>query len=174
MIHYSIATRTDPDLGNDAGLDKHTEVTELFSAKLQELCDSNCIYNSQHERAGELFERAAFDTALELAVEFVREETNPNEVTFTFNFVPTIQITEAAPTPPGLCADCPFETTTPSECEGCDLVPPVEIDDPDRYVEAEEEEAPCPCGCGQVLSPPLTSCECDNTHEQNDTVCRFC
>ena len=172
MIHYSIATRTDPDLGNDAGLDKHTAVTDLFAAKLQELCDYNCIYDNEHERAEELYERAAFDTALAFGVEFVREETSPNEVTFCFNFVPTIKITKIEPdevcpecgievsphdficghcnniiaetddpTPPGKCADCPEGGWTlgyvapPVDCADCELAPPVEIDDPDRYVE---------------------------------------
>ena len=132
MIHYSISTRTDPDLGSDEGLDKHTEVTDLFAAKLQEFCDLNRIYDNEHERAGELYERAAFGTALELGVEFVREETSPNEVTFTFNFVPTIKITEVEPTPPGKCADCPVDAPS-KECGECGLPAPVEKDDPDRY-----------------------------------------
>lgn len=92
-MNFSIRTATDPDLGTREGLDKHDLATETFARHLDAACESAQVFSNDHERAPELYARAAFDTALELKVELVQEDI-PGGIEFTFNFVPTIIITE--------------------------------------------------------------------------------
>jgi hypothetical protein len=92
-MDFYIRTATDPDLGTREGLDQHEKATKLFSAKLWALCQDNEVFGNDHERSAELYQRAAFDTALELKVELVQEDI-AGGIQFTFNFVPTIKITE--------------------------------------------------------------------------------
>jgi hypothetical protein len=155
-MNFSIRTATDPDLGSDEGLTQHTLATETFTAKLNALCDANRVYSNDHERAAELYQRAAFDTALEIGVELVQEDI-PGGLQFTFNFVPTITITEVEGYDPAADVaaainpeeDWDLDAVTLEELEGADDQSDAEIcetirgaiADWDKLTPAEQEEA---------------------------------
>ena len=93
MANFSIRTATDPDLGRDEGLNQHTLATETFQRILWALCKAAGVFDNDHERAYNLYQRAAFDTALELGCE-LRIEDKDDETEITFDFVGTVTFIE--------------------------------------------------------------------------------
>lgn len=94
MPNFSIRTKTDPDLDlNQGDMDQHLLATELFQRILWDLCKSAGIFSNDHERAYTLYQRAAFDTALELGCELQIAEKG-DETEITFDFIGTITFNE--------------------------------------------------------------------------------
>lgn len=156
-MNFSIRTATDPDgpLTNTE-VDQHKVATETFQRRLWALCKDNEVFDNDHERASELYQRAAFDTALELGVELVVEDI-PGGVQFTFNFVPTIIITEVDPE-----EDLPGLDILDDLQEADDALKAAVVERQDRDIYDPEAEAllhrprNCECGAGRRLDGSFT------------------
>ncbi len=85
MAHYSIATKTDPDNR------EHDGAYERIVGAVLDLIPADLYFG--HELWDQTIERACFDAALAEGCEFVREQDG-DEVTFTFDLIGSIVITE--------------------------------------------------------------------------------